>query len=113
MRSIPLHTTLNTECDSTQYGTHNDHRMKTYQTTFKEIFHGETLAPTVVISVTDHETRKDKEEIHGKITVVESLDIATTGKSVTLEYMIPYHHKSRYPAKSVKKIIMCFGVCKG
>ena len=113
MRSIPLHTTLNTECDSTQYGTHNDHRMKTYQTAFKEIFHGETLAPTVVISVTDHETRKDKEEIHGKITVVESLDIATTGKSISLEYMIPYHHKSRYTAKSVKKIIMCFGICKG
>ena len=45
------------------------------------------------ICVTDHETRKDKEEIHGKITVVESLDIATTGKSISLEYMIPYHHK--------------------
>ena len=113
MRPVPLHTALNTKRDSTQNGPHDYHWMKTYQTAFEEVFHGKTFTPTVVIRVTDHKTRKNKEEIHGKITVIESLDIATTGKSVALEYMIPYHQKSRHAAKSVKKIIMCFGVCKG
>ena len=112
MRSIPLHTTLNTERNSSQNSTHNYHRMKTDQTAFEKVFHSEILPPTVIIRITNNKTRKNKKEIHSKIPVVESLDITGTSKSKAFKYMIPYYHKSSDSSQSIKKIIMRLCICK-
>ena len=75
------------ERNSSQNSTHNYHRMKTDQTAFEKVFHSEILPPTVIIRITDNKTRKNKKEIHSKISVVESFDIAGTSKSKTFKYL--------------------------
>lgn len=86
--------------------------MKPYQTPLEEVLHGKTLAPTVVIGITDNESGKDEEKIHSQVSVIESFNNATAGKSISLEHVVPYNHQGGYATQSVKKVIMRFRVCE-
>ena len=90
MCPVPFYTALNQERDNSQNRSHDNHRVKTNQTAFEEIFHGQRLRPAVVIRIADNETGQDKEEIHCQITMIDTFDGSASGKSVAFEDVIPY-----------------------
>ena len=95
MGTIPGHTSLQQETHGTDEGTCNNHRMQAYETTLEKVSYCESLLPTAVIGITDDKTRKDKEEIHGKITVWDRRPVKA------LKHMIQYHHQGCNTAQPV------------
>src|ERR1700748_23161 len=47
---------------------HDDHGLQPLQAAFKKTAYGE-LAPSVIVSVTDHKPRQNKEEVDSQVTV--------------------------------------------
>lgn len=109
MRTVPLDAALQRECYCTYHHSNHNHGMQTYESALEKFASFHRL-PTVVVGVTNHETRQDEKEINGEIAVIEMLVNGTCSKS--LKHMIPYHHECRYTSQSVKKRIVGFGVGK-
>ena len=79
--------------------------MKTHQTTFKKAPCSHAV-PTVIVSISDHEARKNKKEIDCQITMIDNLS-AYKG-NISFKAMKHNYHHSGYPSKPIEYFITGF-----
>ena len=85
---------------------HYNHWLQPFQAAFKKSSYSE-LTPPVIISVTYHKPRQNKEEIDSQVTVINQLLIRAGG--ICLTKMEKYNNHSGNPAQPVQYRIMWFG----
>ena len=79
------------------------------------------LVPTVVVGIADYESRKDKEEVHCNVPVVQgtydsvSCAVCHFGKREPLEDVVEKYQYGGYTAQPVKQFVvrLCIGeICR-
>jgi hypothetical protein len=93
------------EADGTYKNAEDHERMKTDETYFEKIFYAH-FPPSVVISIPHDKPRKQKEKIHGEITVVHRM-IRHDGK-ICFEQMENHNQDGGCTAESVQYGIVWF-----
>ena len=102
--------------DGANDGTYYYHGMQAYETTFEEVAQCEALAvipmPTVVIGITDDETREHEKEVHAQMSMIEGIYATTLGKGKSLENVIEKYKNRGHATQTVKQFIMRFCIGK-
>ena len=69
--------------------------------------------PSAVVCVGNHEAREDEKEVHGEISVIDSLYYRlAAGKGKSFEYVIPYYREGCDTPEPVENLVMGPGVGK-
>ena len=82
--------------------------MQADEPAFEKVFCFQTGTPSVVIGITDNESRQNEKEIDGQVSVIESLVDGACCK--TFENMIQNNHEGRHTAQSVEDFVMGFSI---
>src|ERR1700722_12132560 len=85
---------------------HYNHWLQPLQAAFKKSSYTE-LAPSVIVSVTYHKPRQNKEEINSQVTVMDQL-VIWAGR-ICLAKMKQYNNHSGNSAEPVQYRVMWFG----
>lgn len=116
--AIPLPASLHQKGHQAHNGGQNHHGMKTDHAAAEETGEAETAPPTVVIGIADDETRKQEEEVHSQIAMIEMPDRAIAhavyrlGKGKALEDMMKNNEQGGHPAQSIEQLVVRLGVGK-
>ena len=89
------------------------YRVEPYEPALEEPLECKCGFPPVVVCIPYHEPRKDEEEIHGHVAMVEMLVDGACGES--FENMVVYHQEGSHSPEAVQEVIMgfCIRECRG
>ena len=94
----PQNRILKIETQGAHNHSHNNHWLQSNESDFEKIAYGH-FAPAVIISITNHKARKQKEKINRQIPVIDDLVKPTRG--VCFHNMKSDHHNSSHSSQTI------------